>query len=152
MNNDRQKTVNKYFDRNTSLKRIEGWKNNTLKEIVEELKSSHPLIKIKVETELCSMMVDRKHIQEFINERSDMIRTATTLYVNDEMTFKELQTLGNHAHEFLTKVIGETDNWDVKPYKNFGQAQLVQVNAAEDEILELVDTEEGFYEEKEFSF
>ena len=152
MNNDRQRTVKKYFDRNTSIKRIESWKNLTLKEIVEELKNSHPIVKIKMEVELSSMMVDRTKIQEFITERSEMIRKFTTLYVEDEMTFKELQNLGNEALNFLIKVIDTTKQWDVKPYRNFGEATLVQVNAAEDELLELVDTKEGFYEEKEYNF
>lgn len=152
MNNDRQRTVKKYFDRNTSIKRIESWKNLTLKEIVEELKNSHPIVKIKMEVELSSMMVDRTKIQEFITERSEMIRQFTTLYVEDEMTFKELQNLGNEALNFLIKVIDTTKQWDVKPYRNFGEATLVQVNAAEDELLELVDTKEGFYEEKEYNF
>ena len=152
MNNDRQRTVKKYFDRNTSIKRIESWKNLTFKEIVEELKNSHPIVKIKMEVELSAMMVHSEKIQEFITERSEMIREFTTIYVDDEMTFKELQNLGNEALNFLIKVVDTTKQWDVKPYSNFGNATLVQINAAEDEVLELVDTEEGFYEEKEYSF
>ena len=105
-----------------------------------------------MEVELSAMMVHSEKIQEFITERSEMIREFTTLYVDDEMTFKELQNLGNEALNFLIKVVDTTKQWDVKPYSNFGNATLVQINAAEDEVLELVDTEEGFYEEKEYSF
>jgi hypothetical protein len=157
MNKERQKSVAKYWNEESSIKRIEGWKTKTFKQIVEELMKSHPFIQIKSEMEILAPLVSDDQLEEFVTQRSEIVHDLVTEYLFDECTFKKVQRLGELALQNLTKVINQFDLWEEKPYENFNTRKVFKVNAHSGKIMDSsinkndLQTEENFYE-KELTF